>query len=270
MSNLAKGLVFAGLGAHPGASMMVDSARGNNGTLTNMDPASDWVFVPELGRWGTRYTEINQTIPVSDCLSLATPLTLCGWAMCPTTPSYQDALCPLWKPNEFAFGLMRGYHDGTGENAITAATYDESATTQWRRLNIYGTDESGAEWVAGEWVHVAFQIFSRSRVIIWANGNSIYDGFSDNWHPFSPTTHNVAVRGPGTVDVINDYADGSIADPLGYSRILTPTEIADLADPSNVSLSGMLDWGRTRKRYFLPTSSSIIPHVMHYRRLMST
>jgi len=49
--SLAKGLVFAGLGRAHGSTQYYDSSgRGNNGTLTAMDPATDWVWSSELGR----------------------------------------------------------------------------------------------------------------------------------------------------------------------------------------------------------------------------
>jgi hypothetical protein len=50
--SLRNGLVFAGLGEHPGTTWYEDqSGLGNHGTLTNMDPATDWVWSEELGRW---------------------------------------------------------------------------------------------------------------------------------------------------------------------------------------------------------------------------
>ena len=40
------------LACRRGEQRYVDSSGyGNHGTLTNMDAASDWVWIPELGRW---------------------------------------------------------------------------------------------------------------------------------------------------------------------------------------------------------------------------
>ena len=58
LAPLAKGLVFAGLGGGAGSVGLVDaSGYGNDGTLTNMDPATDWVWAPELGRWALDFKE---------------------------------------------------------------------------------------------------------------------------------------------------------------------------------------------------------------------
>lgn len=49
---LASGLVFAGLGGGASTLQYTDSSPyGNHGVLTNMEPATDWVFDQTLGRW---------------------------------------------------------------------------------------------------------------------------------------------------------------------------------------------------------------------------
>ena len=64
-SPLARGLVFAGLGQGcAGTPRFYDSCAGvihagNHGLLTNMDPATDCVFSPELGRWGLRFAKAS-------------------------------------------------------------------------------------------------------------------------------------------------------------------------------------------------------------------
>ena len=257
-SNLAKGLVFAGLGAHPGASTMFDSSlRRNNGALTNMDPASDWVFVPELGRWGLdNFDQNRERVIISRHPSIndVRPLTLVIWHRCNATGGRnilvgkEPYIVPYYS---WIMGYWYGswYFGVAGDTDLTVS-FAAPPLSQWTCDVLTwdgGTDATG--------------------VSLHRNGRQLPQNTSqDGVNLYSDAAYDLEFG----YDHPTDSWWGGIADPLIYNRALTPTEIADLADPSNVSLSGMLDWGRTRKRYFLPTSSSIIPHVMHYRRLMST
>jgi len=66
-SPLATGLVFAGLGAFGSQkpTMYHDSTHyRNHGTLTNMNPATDWLWSPELGRWAVYGDNIDNLVIV--------------------------------------------------------------------------------------------------------------------------------------------------------------------------------------------------------------
>jgi len=62
-SPLARGLAAGYLGCGPGTGMCVDSSiNRKHGLLTNMDPATDWVFADELGRWATDFDKLNDYV----------------------------------------------------------------------------------------------------------------------------------------------------------------------------------------------------------------
>ena len=81
-SPLANGLVFAGLGALPGTTHYHDSSlHGNDGTLTNMDPATDWTWVPELGRRGVSIKEQGDYVAAPSIQLGSGDFTVSVWAL---------------------------------------------------------------------------------------------------------------------------------------------------------------------------------------------
>ena len=251
-NHMAKGLVFAGLGWGHGATRMFDSSlRRNNGALTNMDPASDWVFVPELGRWGLEF-DGDSTEGVN-----------CGLAT--FSQGLRECSISTW---------LRPHLADLYAQVVSKWTYLRCQRHTSDRLQFWVNSQalysSNNIWVDDEWIHLVFTYNADGDGKgIYVNGDLDATDTTPQTETLNTDTDGVWLGEHPDGGGATDYA-GLLSDPLVYNRALTPTEIADLADPHNVSLSGMLDWGRTRKRYFLPTSSSIIPHVMHYRRLMST
>ena len=208
---LAQGLVFAGLGRHVGSSHYRDSSPyGNHGVLTNMDPVTDWVWVPELGRWAVDFDGVGDkvTCPAAGVPIGDTPFTLSSW-------------CYL-RVN----GRFLGFGDGTwGTNLlfVNPKVYLQHRTST-------GV-ERYANSVLNSWHHVA----------------GTYDG----------TNYSVAIDGAGTGNTATygasnlvdkeirvgwGFSQGNviIADTLLYDRALPPAEIQQLADPSNVMLSGLI------------------------------
>jgi hypothetical protein len=82
---LAKGLVFAGLGHAPGSLRYNDSSRAlNHGTLTNMTPSQDWVWSNELGRWCVNFAGSANRISIPTSLGTTWSsgvFTTAAWAM---------------------------------------------------------------------------------------------------------------------------------------------------------------------------------------------
>ena len=77
-SPLGRGLVYAGLGSGPGTLRATDSSiQRNHGTLTNMNPATDWVWAQELGRKGLDFDgDEYVNVPDAASLRLSTAFTL--------------------------------------------------------------------------------------------------------------------------------------------------------------------------------------------------
>lgn len=219
---LAKGLVFAGLGSNPGGMTMLDaSAHKNHGTLTNMTPSTDWVFVPELGRWGIGPLGVGY---VAFNLGPFTSGTFACWFGSDTTGStYQ--------------GLLAFSNDVTHIRLSTA-----DAGTRVYVL-------SGA-YPANTLYHLCVT-WNATSYSSYANGTQIASNVADTaW-----TSKVFKMLGCIQYSAADTYHP--IVDPVFYNRALTPNEIADLADPSNVYLSGLIA-GRPRRRWvFLGGGSTV-------------
>jgi hypothetical protein len=81
-SQLSRGLVFAALGQFPGSTLCHDeSPCRSEGTLTNMDPPADWVWVQELGRGALDFDNNGDWVEIPFRL-LPAPWTYASWLYC--------------------------------------------------------------------------------------------------------------------------------------------------------------------------------------------
>jgi hypothetical protein len=215
-------LVFAGLGPHPGGFNYHDcSPYGNHGTLTNMDPPTDWVWVPELGRWAVDLDRAStQYINAQPVFNGATDATLAIWVRSPafSGANYDTAIC-----------CKAGY--STAGMSIWTLT-----TGNVWLVRVEGGSTTIGNQVEGSWVHLAATYTSATTVT-----QCYYNGAATNSATASraiSTTVNLRCGTPsyGTTNVWT----GRLTDPLAFTRALSSSEIAQIADPSNVMLSGLI------------------------------
>jgi len=225
---LAQGLVFAGLGNAPGSVRYHDSSgRGNYGTLTNMEPETDWGCDSWLGR---RFTIHDGSYERAQIAVLA------GGP--PKTVSIKSLVCWI-KPTSFSnlryffcqgmllssanWGWGCGI-DTSGNLAVTSSITPVSSTTAVT-LN--------------QWNCVCLQQITNNTCVAWnagASSNISTTGFSSTY--LTDPDGAVGCVMYNTSAMHSFY--GSISDVLYYDRILSPSEIALLANPSNFMLSGMI------------------------------
>ena len=228
-SPLFSGLKFAMLGRGARTVTGFDSSPfNNNGTLTNMDPATDWVWDATLGRWGVDYDGTDY-IALSSAQLYAVPagglsFTIAFWFKAiAAEPDYYSAA--------IAFGGTDDLMIYPNEN-IPALGY-KGVRIFWRDCTFNIIKENVAPRSATTWYHLCFVNVSGSQklyidgVVIASNTISTSSG-----GPFN------SLRLGGWADGSQPYV-GSLADPCIWSRALAPGEIAALADRSNV----MLDCG---------------------------
>ena len=211
-SPLAKGLVFAGLGGGASTLQMVDSSGyGNHGTLTNMDPATDWVWVPELGRWGIGFSGVNNEL-VQIPKALGDVKTISLWAV-QAQGSYVHWTGASWNLKVIRFNTTA---NATG---VVYVQYD-GVSPYWSSVP-NPKDEAIT--------HFVFQ-FTPTTVTMFRNGVS-----------WGPKTVSVSFDSP--IEMSNPELQpltGPLADFMAWNRALSPSEIQQLADPSNVLLSGLI------------------------------
>lgn len=217
---LAKGLVFAGLGRLTGSLRYVDSSnRANHGTLTNMDPPTDWVWVPQLGRWALDFDGSNDYVSLP-ILSL-NQFTLSAWVLSRRNSNWAPAILHV--------------ADGNGGWILLAG--DTSATSKWqlcKATNYYHSHAtSDTVMTLNAWTSVIGTCSSSGALTLWING-VLQATQATNSNLIS------GAAGIGFLASLSDRMNGIVSDILVHNRALSAPEIRQLADPANVMLSGML------------------------------
>ena len=214
---LAKGLVFAGLGGGASTLHYSDaSGYGNHGVLTNMDPPTDWVWVQELGRWGVDGDGSNDLIAIQRQPVGAETITLAAWIYHRGGGNSFGRL--------FDNGKLVGFCEVSNERMGISS--DGFAT------GVLYCDVSSL--TLDTWTHWAAVRNSDGTATHFQNGTALTSGASGT--PAAGTTGaSLLNRAAG------DRAwDGLLADAAIYNRALSLPEIQQLADPSNVMLSGLI------------------------------
>lgn len=215
-SSLWDGLVLDGAyaGLHPGTNRFVDgSGLENHGTLTNMDAASDWVWVPELGRFGVRFSAANSavTLPSSRLLGGASACALSFWIR-----SAKDEPYPVvWSK---------------GNTSIDAPTYIQIRRgVNQLRWTINSNVQNVAFVEDDTWKHVCCD-YTGSQQRVFVNGSMVAS---------ASATLGVIADDAGITGIIGN-ASGLDRSPRGVlvgfqarTRALAPAEIEWLANPSH-------------------------------------
>lgn len=227
-SSLAQGLVFAGLGRMPGTTLYFDSlgdqnyGAGNHGTLTRYTgagntPADKWVWDNYLRRNVLGLDGAADYVSVPNSSSFASDtVTFAGWLYQTANNTRQ---CPFSKDYlEFEFQLH--------ENTTTKYIW-------WGNGSSYGVGSwTTAAMPPATWWHVVCKVKKSTGVAqLWLNGVS--QGTKTDTATSVGGTSILAIgrRASGSY-----LFDGRTADCLSFNRALSPSEISQLADPSNVDL----------------------------------
>lgn len=231
--SLAQKLVFAGLGRVSGDLKYVDSSvYGNHGTLTAMDPSTDWSWIPTLNRFALDFDATDDYVncgstPITDDIR---PLTVSAWVK---ARSRGESSCGhivskggLFLSGSWVFcvyygGLRLLVEAGTDLYHNVSIDFDISANQIWKHVLI--------TWTGGTTAATDIQLYVNSIVI---SPTQLQDGVS----LVSDAALNLSIGGKAGAYTF----DGQISDPMIWNRILSSSEIQQLADPSNTMLSGLL------------------------------
>lgn len=216
-----KGLVFAGLGAHPGSRIFRDSSgRHNHGTLEpDFATGPTWLWDAELGRHVTQYDGSDDYITVPHSASF-----LFGTG---------DFTIAVWF-NRSNNGIMLGKDTNTDRQWILTFAFTTGFKLSFISIPDGPLQLNGAtDVLSGVWYHGA--VTRRAGTL------TIYlDGIADG-----TAASSAAINGTNDINIgrrefpgFPDSFIGSLSDPLIYSRALSPAEIAWLADPTNRLVQG--------------------------------
>lgn len=237
------GLRFAalGLGGCVYSKKYTDSSLfGNSGTLTGMDPATDWLWSSELGRWCVDFDGSDDYV----LLSAGAP------AQWPAAPPFWISMwikAVNWQGSEVMLSVDSTYVIATnaaGPN-ISGRWAGTSATA--------GVDTTSV--VDGSWHHFGVQFASTTVLRSYWDGSPLNNSSTYSVTPFDGTT--IACRmatSPRT------FFAGQIADVIVASG-LYESNAQQLADRSNVMLSGLI-LPPTRRFWPVATAGEETPDLL--------
>ncbi len=193
------------------------SGVANHGTLTNMDPATDWVG--SRGRWVLDFDGTNDFIQVGGSRVYAAdaqPFSISIWAFVRSFSSVYTKLLMLRSDSSSAFEF------GVSNDASYLGLLSGSATS-WSRCK----SDTAAASITGAWRHFgltyngatrtttsSFQFYLEGMAITTTGANA-----------FSPTTNSTTIA----YNVANNRLDGQIAEVQIYDRTVTANEFKALA-----------------------------------------
>lgn len=241
----AQGLVFAGLapGGLVGGTHYHDSSLyGNHGTLTNMDPATDWVFDPILNRWRVDYDGSNDYanlgLPTLNLFTGYPAITTSCWIK--TTQATRGAVLGSYNGSSpfYEFDISRGADASNASKLWCGARRATTGTD----LYAYTTDDTVA--TNGEWHHLAYVMrLVANTVAIYIDGQPEDITYvTQNYGAVGSalTTRYMLVAALNNAGTAANFIAGSLSDVLCHGRELSQAEIQQLADPSNTLLSGLI------------------------------
>jgi hypothetical protein len=237
---LAQGLVFAGLGQHPGGGMLYDSSvYRHDGTLTNMNLASDWAIAAEIGRNSLGFDGSNDYVDAGKTLSgviaaNSNAVTISSWINLANITSNSDIIGE--RDTSYSPGFLFQFVGATAGDPLKFVVFggfDQSS------------DASGIG--ANEWRHIACT-YQPGSLVFFVDGNVLSThSVSGNIGATDVTSYIGATNNRGSA--VNEFP-GKLADVCIFSRVLSVSEIRSLADPSNILLDGLIQPDATRTTVF--------------------
>jgi len=244
-SPLYNGLVIAGLGGAGsiGSNWYPDASPYKaHGTLYNMDPNTDWVWVPELSRFALDFDGSNDyvTVPRGSHDWTGTVTVACWyfprvtWNGCTFGFNYD---------REFDCRLMYGntaWYQSNGAGGYNEYTFPATSLNAWGHNCI-------------------FRDSAAKQIKKYNNGNPVGSAAIYTNTPYSSTyPFYIGRRHTGV------HENAIISDLCVWLRVLFPAEIAALADPSNVDLrvGGVPLILPPRRRFWPVVSEQAIPKMV--------
>ena len=230
------------------------SPYGNHGTLTNMDPATDWVVDGE--RAGLDFDGVNDYATTGDVSTFEglTGITAACWVYLRSAPT--------------SHAMFSGqYWDGSDRSWLLGAT-----DTSWRWLVATDTNNANnqvtANFTVGSWTHVCGTWDSSGTLLLYENGQLVRTGTSSG-NTVRVNTASFTLGAADYAGSINYYVDGMLDSYLIYNRALSAAEIKQLYEETKDGSYGSLAKPTRSLVYFPETAPPSPPLAKRHRRRLS-
>jgi hypothetical protein len=220
---LKHGLVFFGGGAHAGSTRFHDSGLyGSAGELSLMDPATDWVVFPEIGRIGLDFDGTNDVVVVNKAFG-AGDLTYAAWYKPSAVDSTTRTVCAVQNSGVDGGRMLRT----TNANKM-----------QFEIIGSAIKDATGATSISAGVAYHCCGVKDGVTGRLYLNG--VQDGSVDlTGVTYTANLANFKIGKRADSDA--NYGKGVIADVMVWNRALSPSEIAILANRSDPMLGGLIE-----------------------------
>jgi hypothetical protein len=257
---LSRDLTFAMLGQHPESRRVHDSSLyHNHGIIDPTSLAGNWRYSEHLSRWVLSDYPTDGVIFLDPVPSVSvrgtSQFSIVLWMR--NTNYHANSIQAIWTE-------YRG--DAEQSVRISYRFYTVSAS---RRLGFRGAADNGTfetyvevpvtqlppinEWWVGTIVYDAIA----GSCILYANGHFLAEGAATITFTNTQSLQDIHI---GNLVARNRAIEGDIGDVMFYRRALAAAEVRQLADPSNVMLSGLI---KTPSRRLWVVPSDIVGPVTH-------
>jgi hypothetical protein len=214
------------------------SGQGNHGTLTNMDPATDWVV--SGGKQALDIDSTNDWIDIPD-IAFASQFTFSAWINLSTHSGTKIIL------GEDSGNISGGPKIGFDGNVFFIRIILSSSAT----ISAPATNT---------WTHFAITRDNEGKVDLSVSGNLPTRLYSNIAQVGTFTLAAIGANGAG------DQSFGGLVDDVrAYNRDLSPNEIRLLASERGIGLNP-----QRRRKYFLPSTASYKNFLLWPYSLSST
>jgi len=246
---LAQGLVLAGLGRFPGSTHYQDSSLyGNHGSITGAPTLpGNWRFIADLNRWAYYTTRDNDSIvvPYNPSLYDANAMAVACWLK-PDDTNFSGGAGYILSQWDFAANKRMWT---VGLTAASPARFNAGASTDGTAGAGKSTFVNTTVPLTTGWQHLAVNIRGRRYYDFYINGifRETLDLTTFVFVDQGAVFHTALIDG-----LANRGPKAEMADILWrVGSLFSPAEINQLANPSNVMLSGLIEAPR-RKLFVVP------------------
>lgn len=239
----------------------LDLCRRNNGTLSNMDPATDWVVGPNRrpGGWGALdFDGTNDRVPMASSITAPTNLTVSAWwnTASITSPDVRHLFADgnstgnvYWRPQCLnAQKPAYGYGSSSGNSRRWDATNNIVTAT-------------------GVWWHIVWTQVGTDTPVLYVNGVAqavtLASSAGTNTRP---TAQGAALGSLGLFTAVPGFFWTGFGDDIRlYDRVLSDAEVMELYRNSRGYCTGLLNPVKSRA-ITIPLGSTQPPRSMHQFR----
>jgi hypothetical protein len=207
------GAWMPGLGV-TGGTLRDVSGNEKHGTLTNMDPATDWVTTSKV--LALDFDGVNDLVTQADpqgffARSGSDDLSVSCWLYPKSLTGYQSII--------------------GNRNAVTTFNWILYQHTSGGTIQLHGSSQYQSTYVPAlnEWTHICATVNSNT-CRLFANGNLVQGPFAYNYWNASPTQLTFGAYGTSVSN--SQWFEGGLSNISIYDRALSPNEIKQLyVDP---------------------------------------